>query len=291
MKKIITIFCLSLFFLNIYAQTAKKNYTVLNNNVSISERNINTVTIFANTTTHFVSPEPIEYADISSPDVQGDLPEKNIFRLRPDPNKIHPGDHFTVTIVTNSYIAVYKLMVKNPSGRDSDQNNAAYVISINPNDAVQLNQSGVLNNQQCFDVCVNAMKRKRNVFDIDTKAYGMKMSVSNIYTIGDYIIMGIEVRNKTQLQFDVDQIRFKIVDKHQVKSTVSQDIELKPFYSFNNTDGKIITKRWMNFYVFKKFTYPSQKLFTIEMTEKQYSGRKIDLKVQYNQILNSSQLD
>ena len=290
MKKIITIFCLQLFFPNIYAQTPKENYTVLTNNVSISEKNINTVTIFPNTTTHFVSPEPIDYVDMSSTDVQGDLPEKNIFRLRTDSNKIHPGDHFTVTIITKSYISVYKIMVRDPLSKDSNQSDGAYVISVNPNDAVQVNQSGVLNNQQFFDLCINAMNRKRNVFDIHANAYGMKMWVSNIYTIGDYIIMGIEVRNKTQLQLDIDQIRFKIVDKHQVKSTVSQDIELKPFYSFNNTDGKIINKRWRNFYVFKKFTYPTQKLFTIEMTEKQYSGRKIDLKVEYNQILNSSQL-
>ena len=282
---------MSFFFINIHAQTAKENYTVLTSNVSISEKNINTATVFANTTTHFVSPEPIDYVDISSTDVHGDLPEKNIFRLRTDSNKIHPGDHFTATIITKSYISVYKIMVKDPLSKDSNQSAGAYVISINPNDAVQVNQSGVLNNQQCFDLCINAMNTKRKVFDIHAKAYGLKMWVSNIYTIGDYIIMGIEVRNKTQLQFDIDQIRFKIVDKHQVKSAVSQDIEIKPFYSFNNTDGKIITKKWINFYVFKKFTYPTQKLFTIEMTEKQYSGRKIDLKVKYNQILNSSQLD
>ena len=291
MKKIITILCLSFFFLKIYAQTGDKNYTVLTNNVSISEKNINTATIFPNTTTHFVSPEPIEYVDISSTDVHGDLPEKNIFRLRTDSNKIHPGDHFTVTIITKSYISVYKIMVKDPLSKDCVQNSGAYVISVNPNDAVQVNQSGVLNNQQCFDLCFNAMNRKRNVFDIHANAYGMKMWVSNIFTMGDYIIIGVEVRNKTQLQFDIDQLRFKIVDKHQVKSAVSQDIELKPFYSFNNTDGKIITKKWMNFYVFKKFTYPTQKLFSIEMTEKQYSGRKIDLKVQYKQILNAEQLD
>lgn len=282
---------MSVLFSNIYGQTGNENYTVLTNNVSISEKNIITATIYPNTTTHFVSPEPIKYVDISSPDVQGDLPEKNIFRLRPDANKIHPGDHFTITIVTNSYISVYKLIVQDPLSNDSFHNAGGYVISINPNDAVQLNQSGVLTNQQCFDLCVKALNRKRSIFNIDAKSYGMRMYVSNIYTIGDYIIMEIEAKNKTNLPFDIDQIRFKIVDKHRLKSAVSQDIELIPFYSFNNTDGKIITKKWRNFYVFKKFTYPTQKLFTIEMTEKQYSGRKIDLMVNYNEILNASQLD
>ena len=274
---------------NIYAQTA--NYTVLTNNVAISEKNINTATIPLNSTTHFVSPEPIEYVDISSPNIQGDLPEKNIFRLRPDSDKVHPGDKFTITIVTQAYISVYKLTVADPLSKDSSQSNGAYVISINPNDAVQVNQSGVLNNQQCFDIAVKAMKRNRSIFNIDSKAYGMKMYVKNIYSIGGYIMIELEAKNKTRLQFDIDQIRFKIIDKHTVKATVSQDIEIKPFYSLYQTDGEIITNRWHNFYIFKKFTYPTQKLLEIEMTETQYSGRRVDLKIEYNQILKSQQLN
>ena len=274
---------------NIYAQTT--NYTVLTNNVAITEKNINIATIPLNATTHFVSPEPIEYVDISSPNIQGDLPEKNIFRVRPDSEKVHPGDKFTITIVTQAYISVYKLTVADPLSKDSSQSNGAYVISINPNDAVQVNQSDVLNNQQCFDIAVKAMKRNRSIFNIDTRAYGMKMYVTNIYSIGGYIMIELEAKNKTRLQFDIDQIRFKIVDKHTVKATVSQDIEIKPFYSLYQTEGEIITNRWHNFYIFKKFTYPTQKLLEIEMTETQYSGRRVDLKIEYNQILKSQQLN
>lgn len=274
---------------NSYAQTP--NYTVLTNNIAINEKNINRVTIPANATVHFVSPEPIQYVDISSPDIQGDLPEKNIFRLRPDGDKIHPGDNFTIAIVTQVYISVYKLIVANPLNNDSTLKNEAYVISINPNDAVQVNQSDVLNNQQCFDLAIKAIQKKQNIFNIGTKAYGMKMYVTNIYSIGDYIMIRLEAKNKTRLPFDIDQIRFKIMDKHQIKATISQDIELKPVYSLYRSEGGIITNKFSDFFIFKKFTFPAQKLLQIEMTEKQYSGRHLSLKVEYNQILKSEQLD
>jgi conjugative transposon TraN protein len=289
MKKIITLTTFVFLIQNIHAQTA--SYTVLTNNVAITEKNINTATIPANATIHFVSPEPIEYVDISSPDIQGDLPEKNIFRLRPDAGKIHPGDNFTITIVTPAYISVYKLTVADPLSNDSSLRNGAYVISVNPNDAVQVNQSDVLNNQQCFDLAIMAMKKKRSIFNIDTKGYGMKMYVTNIYSIGNYIMIKLEAKNRTRLQFDIDQIRFKIIDKHQVKATISQDIELKPVYSLYQSEGEIITNKFSNFFIFKKFTYPTQKLLEIEMTEKQYSGRRIALRIDYNQILNSNQLN
>ena len=291
MKKIVVIFCTICLAQNILAQVKVRNYTVLKNNVSIAESNLNLATIPLNSTTHFVSPEPIQYVDISSSNIQGDLPEKNIFRLRPDLDKVHPGDKFTITIVTQAYISVYKLTVADPLSNDSTQKNTAYVISINPNYAVQVNQSDVLNSQQCFDLCINATKRKRSIFNIGAKSYGMKMYVKNIYSIGDYIMIELEAKNKTRLEFDMDQIRFKIVDKHSVKATVSQDIELIPFYSLYPNGGKKITNKWRNFYVFKKFTYPTQKLFEIEMTEKQYSGRRANLKIEYNQILKSRQLN
>jgi conjugative transposon TraN protein len=289
MKKIITLFTFVFLIQSIHAQTA--SYTVLTNNVAITEKNINTATIPANATIHFVSPEPIEYVDISSADIQGDLPEKNIFRLRPDAGKIHAGDKFMVTIVTQAYISVYKLTVADPLSNDSSLKNGAYVISVNPNDAVQVNQSDVLNNQQCFDLAIMAMKKKRSIFNIDTKGYGMKMYVTNIYSIGNYIMIKLEAKNRTRLQFDIDQIRFKIIDKHQVKATISQDIELKPVYSLYQSEGEIITNKFSNFFIFKKFTYPTQKLLEIEMTEKQYSGRRIALRIDYNQILNSNQLN
>ena len=283
------LFCLSGVFANINAQTG--SYTVLTSNVLINNQNINTATIPLNATTHFVSPEPIEYVDISSPNIQGDLPEKNIFRLRPDVSKIHPGDAFVVTIVTKSYISAYKLSVANTLTNDSTHPNEAYVISVNPNNAVQLNQSDVLSNQQCFNLVVKAMNHNRSNYRINARSYGMKLYVRNMYAIGDYIMIELAATNKTNLQFGIDQIRFKIIDKHTVKATVSQDIELTPVYSLYPTDGKIITNSFHNFYIFKKFTYPTEKLLEIEMTEQQYSGRKVDLKIKYNQVLNAQQLN
>ena len=281
--------CLSGLFVNIDAQTG--SYTVLNSNVLINNQNINTATIPLNATTHFVSPEPIEYVDISSPNILGDLPEKNIFRLRTDVSKVHPGDAFVVTIVTKSFISVYKLSVADTINNDSTRQHEAYIISVNPNNAVQLNQSDVLNNQQCFNLVMNAMNHKRSIHNIKATAFGMKIHVRNMYAIGDYIMIELAARNKTNLQFDIDQIRFKIIDKHTVKATVSQDIELTPVYSLYPTEGKIITSSFHNFYIFKKFTYPTEKLLEIEMMEQQYSGRKADLKIKYNQVLNATHLN
>ena len=283
------LFFSSLVVAGINAQTG--NYTILTSNVLINNQNISAETIPLNATVHFVSPEPIEYVDISSPYVQGDLTEKNIFRLRPEAGKVHPGDQFIVTIVTSAYISVYKLMVAGPLDNNSNLRSEAYVISVNPNDGVQVNQSDVLSNQECFDLVVKAMNNNRGIHNIEARSYGIKMYIRNMYSFGDYIMIELAAKNRTNLQFNIDQVRFKIIDKKTVNATISQDIELKPVYSLYQNEGRIITGRFNNYYIFKKFTYPTQKLLDIEMTEKQYSGRKVDLKIKYNQVLNAHELN
>jgi hypothetical protein len=43
-------------------------------------------------------------------------------------------------------------------------------------------------------------------------------------------------------------------------------------------------------FVFKKFTYPNKKVFSIELSEKQISGRNIKLEIDYKKVLNADVL-
>ena len=112
------------------------------------------------------------------------------------------------------------------------------------------------------------------------------MFVNNIYVVGDFLLVDIGVKNKTNLQYDIDEIRFKLMDKKHVGAHISQEIELKPLYQFYKYDTPISGK-WRNFYLFRKFTYPGEKVFNVELTEKQISGRRIDLNINYNQLLHA----
>jgi hypothetical protein len=76
------------------------------------------------------------------------------------------------------------------------------------------------------------------------------------------------------------------MDKKRIGSHISQEIELKPVYQFYQ-DNTPISGKWRNFYLFRKFTYPGEKVFNVELSEKQISGRKIDLNIDYNQLLHA----
>jgi conjugative transposon TraN protein len=113
-------------------------------------------------------------------------------------------------------------------------------------------------------------------------------AVNNIYTMGDYFFIDLSLKNKTNISYDIDQIRFKIQDKKQVKSTNFQQLEVEPVHRFFNPDS--FKRRYRNVFVFRKFSFPDEKVFNIEIAEKQVSGRAISLKVDYSDVLKADTL-
>jgi UDP-N-acetylmuramate--alanine ligase len=55
--------------------------------------------------------------------------------------------------------------------------------------------------------------------------------------------------------------------------------------SFKEFADKVEDKN--NLFVFEKFTFPDQKVFTIEFSEKQISGRTVKLMIDYEDVLNA----
>ena len=59
--------------------------------------------------------------------------------------------------------------------------------------------------------------------NVKTKAHKMVMRLNNIYSSGDYFFLDFSVENKTDIPFDIDQIRLKLSDKKTTKATNSTD--------------------------------------------------------------------
>lgn len=269
---------------------------LMNSQIGIDSRNINNFKIPYRKTTHIVSPDPILYVDISSPDVEGDLPEKNIFRLKPNTAAVESGhtigidENFTVTIVTQTFITVYRLSFNREETKTDSIPSTAFILLIDPTKAIQLNDYRKVTNSDYDRLSIRAMSNKRKVFRVAAKQYGMELWLNNVYIIGDLMLFDLGAWNRTKLPYDLNGLDFKLADRYNVNATVSQEIEIKPLYSFTDDAGTVIDGKWRNFYILKKFTFPSQKVLKVQMTENQISGRPVMLSIDYDQILNSKSL-
>lgn len=252
-----------------------------------------TVYITDDLSVHFISPEPIQYVDISTHNVVGDLPVKNILRIKAIGDSIKSNNDFgllssnvaVVTVVGERFMAQYNVEFVNHSEFSGLQSN----IQISPEHMQSIDNPDVtMSESEMRAYSLEAIKRKRTYHSVSSKSYGMRAELNNIYTVGDFVFVDVSYYNTTNLKYDIDHVRFKIEDRKISKATNVQSVEVEPSYTLYENDA--FKKRFRNVYVFKKFTFPNNKVLNIEMAEKQISGRLINLQIDYSDLLNADTL-
>ena len=237
------------------------------------------LTVNEQATTVITASEPIRFVDISTDKVAGDQPLDNIVRLKPKEAGHEDGEVLAiVTIVTERYRTQYALLY------------TTRVREAVTDKEIQLQERDAYNNPAVSMSTADMTRFARRIWNspakirnVATKAHRMVMRLNNIYAVGDYFFIDFSVQNKTNIRFDIDEIRIKLADKKLAKATNAQIIELPPILMLEH--GKAFGHGYRNVIVVKKLTFPNGKLLTIEMTEKQISGRNISLNIDYEDVL------
>ena len=226
--------------------------------------------------THFIALEEIAYVDISNNMIVGDIPVGNVLRLKP----IEEGANGVVTIVTESYFVQYMLVYTNELDKVYTRHNIQYseLRSL-------MDPEKVLTKSDMYDYAGKMFVQKKRYYDVSTTAKRLKVTLNNIYTVDKYFFIDLSVKNKSNIQFDIDQIRFKVEDKRMTRATNLQSVEIKPIISY--LEDKSFKRNYRNIFVFEKFTFPEDKVFTIEISENQISGRTIILRISYADVLRA----
>ena len=134
-------------------------------------------------------------------------------------------------------------------------------------------------------LCWSIYTSRRKFYNLHTKQYGIRAQVNNIYTVGDYFFIDFSLENKSNIKYNIAEIRVKLTDKKELKATNSQTIELTPVYMVNHANH--FMKSYRNVIVLKKLTFPEEKKLRLEITEDQISGRVSYIDINYRDILNA----
>ena len=243
------------------------------------------LTVNEQVTTVITASDPIRFVDISTDKVVGDQPINNTIRLKPKEGGHVDGDVLAIiTIVTERYRTQYALLYTTRlTEAVTDKEIVRTERNAYNNPAVSMSTADMT--RYAWKVW-NAPAKYRN---IATKAHRMVMRLNNIYAVGDYFFLDFSVENKTNIRFDIDEIRVKLADKKLSKATNAQVIELTPALVLQ--ENKAFRYGYRNVLVLKKMTFPNDKVLTIEMTENQISGRNISLSIDYEDVLSADTFD
>ena len=182
------------------------------------------LTVNEQVTTVITASEPIRFVDISTDKVVGDQPINNTIRLKPKETGHEDGEVLAiVTIVTERYRTQYALLYTTRMQEAvTDKEIEFRERNAYNNPAVSMSVSDMSRYARRI---WNSPAKYRNV---SNREHRMNMRLNNIYAVGDYFFIDFSIENKTNIRFDIDEIRLKLADKKVTKATNAQIIELTP---------------------------------------------------------------
>lgn len=126
----------------------------------------------------------------------------------------------------------------------------------------------------------------REIRHLGCKRFGIQFLIKGIYVHNGMFYFHTQVKNSSNVPFDTDFIKFKVVDKKVAKRTAIQESVLYPVRSFNEviTIGGKSTIRTV--YTLPKFTIPDDKILVVELVEKN-GGRHQNIRIESSDIVNA----
>ena len=239
------------------------------------------LTVNENVTTVITASEPVRFVDISTDAVVGDQPINNTIRLKPKEGAdVHAdGDVLAiVTIVTERYRTQYALIYT------TRLTEAVADKQIQPEEKIAYHNPSVsMSTEEMTKYARKIWNSPARIRNVSTKQHRMTMRLNNIYSVGEYFFLDFSIENRTNIRFDIDELRVKLCDKKQSKATNVQMVELTPAMILDQS--RAFKYGYRNVVVLKKMTFPNDKILSIELSEKQISGRTITLNIDYEDVL------
>ena len=251
----------------------------------------NIIRVNSDVTTHIIMPENLKLVDISTDKIIGNQCTDNMVRIKPvDPDSIGSGKFRsgeflgTITMIGERHIAQYDVVY------DMQPQNATSIYNVAYDQTEQYTNPEVsMPQSEMARLAWTIYSKKQKFNNIRSRSTGIKAQVYNIYSIGNYFFIDFGLSNKTNIEYDIDEINVSLTDKKETKATNSQTIQLDPVFTL--VDRSKFKKYYRQVLVLNKLTFPDEKVLNITVSEKQISGRTITIPIEYSDILNADALD
>jgi conjugative transposon TraN protein len=114
--------------------------------------------------------------------------------------------------------------------------------------------------------------------------YNISLKLEGIYIKGQILYFQLGLENSSNINYDIEQLRFFIRDQKKVKRTATQETELQPQQVTGN--ARIIRGQSRQTIVagIPKFTIPDKKILIIQLMEKQ-GGRNLELNIKNKSVV------
>lgn len=232
-----------------------------------------------NKTTHVIFPSAIRYVDLGSADLLAAKADgtENVLRVKAALRDFSRESNLAVITEDGAYYAFNVKYADEPVKLSVEMTDFLHDgEAVNrPNNALQIYMQELGKESPLLVKLISQSIYKNNdreIKHIGCKRFGIQHTLKGIYTHNGLLYFHLQLKNSSNVPFNVDFITFKIVDKQFAKRTAIQEQVIWPLRAYNNLMliGGQRTERMV--FVLPKFTIPDDKMLVVELNE-QNGGR------------------
>jgi conjugative transposon TraN protein len=133
------------------------------------------------------------------------------------------------------------------------------------------------------------LRAKRTIRFVNERGYKIDFALLGVYIKEGVMFYRFRIRNRSNINYDIDFLKFYVRDRARIKRTASQEMEVKPIFVYG--DNQVVKgKSELNIvFALNKFTIPDSKHLDVEMFERN-GGRHFDLVIKNRTIVDAQLL-
>lgn len=227
-------------------------------------------------TVHILFPSAVRYVDLGSPNLIAGKADgaENVIRVKATVRNFRTETNMSVITEDGSYYSFNVKYADEPLMLNVEMKDFIHDGSAvnRPNNAqeIYLKELGSESPMLVHLIMKSLHKEnKRKVKHIGCKRFGIQYLLKGIYSHNGLLYFHLQLKNSSNVPFEVDHLTFKIADKKVAKRTAIQEQVIRPLRAHNNV--QVIRGKSSERMVFTlpKFTIPDDKHLVVELYEKE----------------------
>ena len=240
-------------------------------------------------TSHLIFPTAIRYVDLGSEYLIAGKAEdaENVLRVKASVRDFEPETNFSVITNDGRFYSFNVYYSSYPEAMSYDLLTMQKAVDKANGNDVLFEELGN-NSPSLAGLLLETISKNDNriVKHIGAKSFGIQFILKGIYIHNGKYYFHTELRNKTNVPFQIDFINFKVVDKKVAKRTVVQERPMIPLRTYKPLDeiGGKLTEQ--NVFLLDQFTIADDKVLLIEIFEKN-GGRHQTLQIENSDLIKA----
>ncbi|MDR1500968.1 MAG: conjugative transposon protein TraN [Prevotella sp.] len=248
-------------------------------------------------TVHVIFPASIRYVDLGSNNIIAGKAgsSENVLRIKAAVRSFETETNMAVITEEGSYYTFNIKYADEPEKLNIEMKDFMHdgIVTHRPNNSLDIYLKELGSESPRIVYLINRAiykTDKRIVKHIGSKRFGIQYLLKGIYSHNNLLYLHTSIKNSSNVPFDVDFVRMKIVDKKVAKQTAIQETVIYPLraYNFISTVGGNQTERTV--FAIDKITIPNDKKLVIELFEKN-GGRNQSFEIENADLIRAEEIN